>query len=64
MAYCFTCKINGKLNSLDQSNENAFAPSVSGDKYLELNLFDLCFFEANLTIVIFSHLLSTISIKS
>ena len=49
---------------LYQSNENTFTPSVSGHKYLELNLFDLRFLsEANLSIVMLSHLLSIISIK-
>ena len=53
-----------RLNSLDQSNENAFTPSVSGHKYLELNLFDLRFLsEANLSIVMLPNLLSIMSIK-
>ena len=53
-----------RLNSLDQSNENAFTPSFSGHKYLELNLFDLRFLsEANLSIVMLPHLLSIMSIK-
>ena len=49
---------------MDQSNENAFTPSVSGHKYLELNLFDLRFLsEANLSIVMLPNLLSIMSIK-
>ena len=53
-----------RLNSLDQSNENAFTPSASGHKYLELNLFDFRFLsEANLSIVMLPHLLSIMSIK-
>ena len=49
---------------MDQSNENAFTPSFSGHKYLELNLFDLQFLsEANLSIVVLPHLLSIMSIK-
>ena len=53
-----------RLNSLDQSNENAFTPSVSGHKYLELNIFYLQFLsETNLSIVILPYLLSAMSIK-
>ena len=53
-----------KLNSLDQSNENAFTQSVSEHKYLELNVYDLQFlFEANLSTVILPYLLSIVSIK-
>ena len=49
---------------MDQSNENAFNRSVSGHKYLELNLFDLRFLsKANMSIVNLPHLFCIISIK-
>ena len=49
---------------MDQSDENAFTPFVSGRKYVELNILDLRFLsEANLSIVMLPHLLSIISIK-
>ena len=49
---------------MDRSNENAFNRSVSGHKYLELNLFDLRFLsKANMSIVNLSHLFCIISIK-
>ena len=42
--------------SFDQSNEKAFIPSVSGHKYLKLNLLDFRLIsEVNLSIDIFSN---------
>ena len=49
---------------MDRSNENAFNRSVSGHKYLELNLFDLRFLsKANMSIVNLPHLFCIRSIK-
>ena len=49
---------------MDRSNENAFNRSVSGHKYLELNLFDLRFLsKANMSIVNLPYLFCIISIK-
>ena len=49
---------------MDRSNENAFNRSVSGHKYLELNLFDLRFLsKANMSIVNLPDLFCIISIK-
>ena len=49
---------------MDQSNKNAFTPSVSRHKYLKLSLFDLRFLpETNLSIVKLPHLLFIISTK-
>ena len=53
-----------RLASFDQSNEKAFMPSVSGHKYLELNLSDFRFtYETNLSIDIFPQRCSRILIK-
>ena len=53
-----------RFTSFDQSNEKAFMPSVSGHKYLELNLLDFRLIsEANLSIDIFPQRCSRILIK-
>ena len=50
--------------SFDQSNENAFMPSVSVHKYLELNLLDFRLIsEENLSVDIFPQGCSRILIK-
>ena len=53
-----------RFTSFDQSNEKAFMSSVSGHKYLELNLLDFRLIsEANLSIDIFPQRCSRILIK-
>ena len=53
-----------RFASYDQSNEKVFMPSVSGRKYLQLNLLDFrLIFEANLSIDIFPQRSSRILIK-
>ena len=53
-----------RFASFDQSNEKAFMASVSGHKYLELNLLDFRLIsEANLSIDIFPQRCSRILIK-
>ena len=53
-----------RFTLFDQSNEKAFMPSVSGHKYLELNLLDFRLIsEANLSIDIFPQRCSRILIR-
>ena len=53
-----------RFASIDQSNKKAFMPSVSGYKYLELNLLDFRLIsEANLSMDIFPQRCSRILIK-
>ena len=53
-----------RFTSFDQSNKKAFMPSVSGHKYLELNLLDFPLIsEANLSTDIFPQRCSRILIK-